>query len=241
MTEAGLTKDRSNQATSMTGLTHSVVGVAASMVVASVQGIKGGSGFIPASLAVLGSLLPDIDTPGRLANRILWGPRMEKGLGRRLLWAAIWIGILCALLRWIEPAFHEPIVSWAKNDPTYRYLWFAMYYFSMFARAFPVYLVAKALLDDVVQYRGVMHSIVALLVFGLATWRFLQGALWIPFAVGYGLHIGLDMLTPAGVQLFWPRPGNIGIGVVRHGWVEAFIVFVAGAGTVYLFAKGILH
>jgi inner membrane protein len=52
-------------------------------------------------------------------------------------------------------------------------------------------------------HRAATHTLTALLVVGLFAWKVEQP--WaLAFAVGYLAHIVADMLTHAGVPLFWP-------------------------------------
>ena len=81
-----------------------------------------------------------------------------------------------------------------------------------------------------VKHRGMTHSLPFDLVFfvlgvimgkTLGTAGFLIGA---GITVGVFSHIILDMLNPAGVQLFFPLPMKISIGSIKTGGLGDFIV-----------------
>lgn len=62
-----------------------------------------------------------------------------------------------------------------------------------------------------VAHRGMTHSILALLMVALVCWlgflaRPEYSLYFLCFAIGYASHMIADMLTPAGIAIFWPAP-----------------------------------
>src|SRR4051812_27051315 len=53
-------------------------------------------------------------------------------------------------------------------------------------------------------HRGITHSLLAVAGCGLL----LRGNWALPVVLGYLSHLGGDLLTPAGLRLFWPLPGR---------------------------------
>ena len=69
------------------------------------------------------------------------------------------------------------------------------------------------------RHRTVTHSLVALAGLTLLAHLLLVHAAWTWLAVGtagYGSHLFCDLLTPAGIDLFWPSGGRVRLG----GWVK---------------------
>lgn len=69
-----------------------------------------------------------------------------------------------------------------------------------------------------VKHRTVTHSLFALII-----------AFWINplFGIGYLTHIFLDMLTPAGIQLFYPWEKKVGVKLIRTGSFMEFVFLMA--------------
>ena len=58
------------------------------------------------------------------------------------------------------------------------------------------------------KHRGITHSLLALVIaYLISPW----------LALGYGSHIGLDMLTHSGVQFMFPLKGMQGLKIIRTG------------------------
>lgn len=75
------------------------------------------------------------------------------------------------------------------------------------------------LLGRSLKHRTVTHSLVALGGLTLAAHLLLPHVPWAWLAVGaagYGSHLFCDLLTPAGIDLFWPSRGRVRLG----GWVK---------------------
>lgn len=71
------------------------------------------------------------------------------------------------------------------------------------------------------RHRTVTHSLAALAGLPLAAHLLLRHVAWTWLAVGaagYGSHLFCDLLTPAGIDLFWPVGGRVRLGgFVRTG------------------------
>lgn len=85
-----------------------------------------------------------------------------------------------------------------------------------------------------VPHRGVTHSLLATAAVGLVVSRLTGTTIWVPFLVGYGSHLALDMLTPEGAPLLWPLKTHVRFPLARTGglvdWgvrLAALAVFVA--------------
>jgi len=84
----------------------------------------------------------------------------------------------------------------------------------------------------VLEHRGFLHSLAALALTWWAVGRIgvdAEPAL----ALGWGSHLALDLLTPAGVPLLWPWSRRFSLPVVRTGsWADRLlgVSFLAAAG-----------
>ncbi|MEW5931979.1 MAG: metal-dependent hydrolase [Bacillota bacterium] len=81
------------------------------------------------------------------------------------------------------------------------------------------------------EHRGLLHSLAAL---GFAVWavgRVAPGT-GPALAVGWGSHLALDLLTPAGVPFLWPWGRRFSLPAVKTGsWADRFlgVLFLAAA------------
>lgn len=75
-------------------------------------------------------------------------------------------------------------------------------------------------------HRTLTHSLLVCVVLALMLWPILPHGLWLAVVVGYASHPVADMLTPAGVEWFWPArwrcvlPGNERYRMRAMGWGE---------------------
>ena len=62
-------------------------------------------------------------------------------------------------------------------------------------------------------HRGMMHSLLALLIlaifFGLPLWLFLDPLAGVGLVLGYFSHLVLDACTRSGIPFYWPEPNRI--------------------------------
>lgn len=82
------------------------------------------------------------------------------------------------------------------------------------------------------EHRGFLHSLAALVLASWAAARAVPGY-GVALALGWGSHLALDLLTPAGVMLLWPWGRRCSIPAVRTGgWADRFLglAFLALAG-----------
>jgi len=67
-------------------------------------------------------------------------------------------------------------------------------------------------------HRTLTHSLLGLI--GTSLFIYLKSPSWaVAWVIGYGSHLILDMLTPSGVPLLWPRTKNLGFNLVQTGGV----------------------
>jgi len=82
------------------------------------------------------------------------------------------------------------------------------------------------------KHRGPTHSLVSVAFIYLAVSHFL-GQYWAIYtALGWASHILMDMFNPAGIELFWPLQGRIGLGLIRTG---GLLEYVIAAGMLFLY------
>lgn len=82
------------------------------------------------------------------------------------------------------------------------------------------------------EHRGFLHSLAALVLAWWAAGRIGVGA-EPALALGWGSHLALDLLTPAGVPLLWPWGRRFSLPAVRTGsWADRLlgVSFLAAAG-----------
>ena len=96
------------------------------------------------------------------------------------------------------------------------------------------------LLGRSLRHRTVTHSAVMLAVLLLLAPLMLPHApmRWLLIgAAGYASHLACDLLTPAGIELFWPLRGRSCIGgfVLTGGWLEQ-AVFLPGFAAALVWA-----
>ena len=175
----------------MTGKTHLAGGFAAGTgLYAAAGSIPGLEGVLPVSVSIVGvpvpmlvlgtavsmvaALLPDIDEPESLISHAPDAVRKQLGKGRK---GADRSARRSAgmLLRLLQVVFTS--LAWLVR---------------LFAGG----------------HRGATHML--LIGAGLSAGMYFLGdaigfaSLWLWFAVGYGSHLFLDMMTPSGLELLWP-------------------------------------
>lgn len=169
----------------MLGTTHILAGA---IVGASAMAIVGAEARTWPWGMVLGAvtgLLPDIDTPGSLAGRIVPG----RG---RVEWPLIVASGLLCVLPHIELA-----LPWAIP----RTLWLIP------AAGALIAVLTRGILRTVITHRGPTHSLAALAGLGWLLpylWPNVPHSWWVAMMAGYGSHIVIDLFNPQGVALLWP-------------------------------------
>jgi len=73
-----------------------------------------------------------------------------------------------------------------------------------------------------VKHRGIMHSLTFLILISGILYFSLQ-ILWLPFFIGYGLHLFLDLITIAGIEPVYPFGRKFSGTIKTGGIIELFI------------------
>lgn len=155
----------------------------------------------------IGSMLPDIDHPGAKINRKIL-PRSKK----------------------IDKMAVYTIMAFAAG---YLYL-------KNSSMGFALYTIPLFLMVAFSKHRGVTHSILGSGIFIFSIYSISnglgRGGLAIPFAVGYMMHVVSDMLTSAGVQLFYPAKKRIKFlfRFKTNSTFEKVLRYIANAATIYM-------
>lgn len=158
----------------MRGMTHAAVGAC----------LAAASGLSPVAVGATAglALLPDLDTPGSKAGRVV----------RRAGLAALALGWGAASGSWLALG------------------------------------AALAALPVLLGHRTWTHTVWAWFVAAAAGFALGGRTGLAAVALGYGSHLVLDALTPAGIWPFWPWKWRLRLGSVRTGgWVDHAIGVVA--------------
>ncbi len=86
--------------------------------------------------------------------------------------------------------------------------------------------VIPTLINTLLGHRTITHSMLTMLgIFAFLKQYSLQiGIAWL---IGFSCHVILDILTPQGVQFFWPIPFNVRLGILQtNGIIELTYVFL---------------
>ncbi|SFD68452.1 inner membrane protein [Lentibacillus persicus] len=202
----------------MDGKIHAVLGAGTGVAVAQTIGMEPVDTAILMSAGVIAGLVPDLDTAGKLANKISLSHKMIQGFVRTvgiLAGAYAWFGLegyamyvglaLGIFLLVIAPKFSQKLMLLISGVAiiaagvalTEVWVWLS-----------GIYVAAAAL----VGHRSYTHSIAGLLFFAVIAFyineRFaLEGLFW-ALVLGYASHLLADMrLVPGnkrGIKLFLP-------------------------------------
>ncbi|NHN30586.1 metal-dependent hydrolase [Paenibacillus agricola] len=218
----------------MTGRTHLIVSTGVTMSVLQLMG-QGVSlpGF---AIALVSSLLPDIDEP----NSLLLQKSLPKSLILKLKLAlaaggigfmiyayiqlfflpySYGIGLMMVALCWVNQRLFRQLVMAALGG-------LLLY---MGAEGGPWFAVIGALLMvcSVLPHRGLTHSIYGIAIWGgllYAASSQLNMPLYIAGATSYSLHLLCDAFTKHGVQLFPPLKWKLRIPLMSTGKFSGFLV-----------------
>lgn len=92
-----------------------------------------------------------------------------------------------------------------------------------------------------IKHRTLTHSLLLLTTLTLLI-HYAAPVLALPFALGYGSHLVLDMLTIQGIELFYPSHRRIRVLKFRTGGrIDAFLAVGCLCGALYLFVPQILR
>lgn len=89
-------------------------------------------------------------------------------------------------------------------------------------------------LDYYIGHRTLTHSLLFLGSFGLVLWYLFPFGVWLAVITGTTSHVFADMMTPSGVELFWPSkvravlPGNARYRFDPMGWPELGFATIIG-------------
>jgi inner membrane protein len=77
------------------------------------------------------------------------------------------------------------------------------------------------------SHRGVIHSLFAMVIFGIIFILFLPNAYYLAALImGYFSHLMLDSLTPMGLPLFWPRRKRVNGSLKTFGFFDWLLLII---------------
>lgn len=202
----------------MDGKIHAVIGAGTGVVVAQAAGQDAIHTAVLITAGIIASLAPDLDTAGKLANKISLSHKMIQGFVRTtgiltgayawfgLSGAAMYIGLaLGVFLLWIAPKFSQKLMLFISGAAiivagaamSEVWVWLA-----------GLYVTGAAL----VSHRGYTHSLIGLLFFSVLAFyiseRFSVHGLYWALILGYASHLLADMRflpgNKRGIKLFLP-------------------------------------
>ncbi|ULL15866.1 metal-dependent hydrolase [Paenibacillus sp. H1-7] len=218
----------------MTGKTHLIVstGVTLSVMQFMGQGIT----LASAAIAVISSLLPDIDEP----NSLLMQKTMPKKLLNfiKLFFAAAGIGFIayCYLQSFYTPYSYGAgallIIMCLVNQRLFRQILMILLgglLLYVGAEAGPWWGTAGALIMvcALLPHRGLTHSLYGVVMWGgllyYASIR-LGVTLWMAGTLSYTLHLLCDMLTKQGIHPLPPLKWKLAVPLMSTGKFSGFLV-----------------
>lgn len=183
----------------MTGKTHLAVGSGTALFLLStgdINAILGGT-----TLALIGSLVPDIDT--------------EKSKGAMLLKNLIAIiGIVFIFELFLKSKYHIDIFTYImKNRGLTEML--------------PILaiLLVALIVGKCTSHRGFTHSLIGICIYSFLIFL-LTGPLYKWFLIGYAVHIFADMLNRKEVRIFYPLKKGICFNICSSTGITDKILFI---------------
>jgi inner membrane protein len=86
--------------------------------------------------------------------------------------------------------------------------------------------VIPTLINLIIGHRTITHSLIFLLLGYFLFGCFLNHTIALAWVIGVGSHILMDILTPQGVQLFWPYPFYVRFKAINTGGIiEVIFLF----------------
>ncbi|OMF20243.1 hypothetical protein BK127_03760 [Paenibacillus sp. FSL H7-0331] len=218
----------------MTGRTHLIVSTGVTM---SVMQLIGQGVTLPGfAVALISSLLPDIDEP----NSLLLQKTVPNSLILKLKWLLAAIGVGWTVYAYLQ-SFFLPysygigillIAICLANHRLFRQLLMAalgglLLYLGADGGPWLASVGALLMVCSVLPHRGLTHSIYGILIWGgllYAASVQLAIPLWIAGAVSYTLHLLCDMLTKHGIQPIPPFKWKLRIPMMSTGKFSGFLV-----------------
>lgn len=192
----------------MLGKTHMVVGIAAGVAILKPDNLP--ILVTGVGAAALGALLPDID---------VGTSESHEDAERVVYLAAASVVIVFLLEHFLKLEVYEQLLA---NYSLKRILLIATIFIGICGVGMET------------PHRSFMHSILAMLLLSACVY-----ALFPPlapyFLVGYASHLLTDCFNRKRVQLFFPLPGGIALGVCHaHGPANSFLFLAGSVASVWL-------
>ncbi|WP_282935271.1 metal-dependent hydrolase [Paenibacillus sp. RC67] len=218
----------------MTGRTHLVVGTGVTL---SILQMTGQGVSLPVSaVALVSSLLPDIDEP----NSMLLQKTMPKSLLTKLRWLFAIVGAGFIIYAYLQ-SFYTPysyvagaliIIMCLVNQRAFRQLLMVLLgglllYLGASAGPWWGTVGAMLMVCAVLPHRGMTHSIYGILIWGGLLYYasiMLNINLWMAGAISYSLHLICDVLTKQGIHPFPPLKFKLVIPLMSTGKFSGFII-----------------
>jgi inner membrane protein len=218
----------------MTGRTHLIVSTGVTLAVLS---MLGQAVTLPsAAVAVISSLLPDIDEP----NSLLMQKTMPKTVLNKLKLALAAAGVGFIVYCYFE-AFYVPysygigilvIAASLTNQRLFRQLLMIvigglMLYFGGTAGPWWGTIGALLMVCAVLPHRGLTHSVYGVLIWGAVLYFAsiqLGMQLWLSGVAAYSLHLACDMLTKQGIHPLPPLKWKLRLPLMSTGKFSGFLV-----------------
>ncbi|NOU94189.1 metal-dependent hydrolase [Paenibacillus sp. LMG 31456] len=218
----------------MTGRTHLIVG---SGVTLSVMSLIGQNITLPAALvAIVSSLLPDIDEPNSLLMQKTMPKTMLKKIKLALVAAGIGFMIYCYFKSFYVPFSYGigmlMIGACLIHQRLFRQLLMVilgglMLYLGASAGPWWGTIGALLMVCAVLPHRGLTHSIYGIIIWGavlyFASLR-LGEPLWTSGVMAYTLHLMCDVLTKHGIQPLPPFKWKFRLPLMSTGKFSGFLV-----------------
>src|SRR5699024_1811464 len=202
----------------MDGKTHAIIGAGTGLAVAQSTGQDAVNTAVMVGAGMVAALAPDLDTGGKLANKISLSHKMIQNLVRLIgilagiyAWLSLtgtekYIGLaLGAFLLFIAPVFSQKLMLFISGATIIAG---GIFISEMWIWLAGVYVAAAAL----VPHRSYTHSLIGWLFFGVIAYYIsqnfaIQGLFW-TLVLAYGSHLVADMrILPGnkrGIKLFLP-------------------------------------
>lgn len=189
----------------MTGKTHLIAGGLAAGFTLQQLGAPADAWTSGLLLGLVAGLLPDIDTEASMASKLLPGYHAvhSGALGRWLAVASLLLIGPWLLLSHVPGVVHglpaplPAVVAWVLAHLSHRVL-----------LGLPILSIALLalswLLRHLIKHRGATHSLVAVALVAILSYRFADGWSALAIVAGYASHLLADFITLEGVSLAWP-------------------------------------